>query len=91
LSCDAFRGDLQGQIDGLTGTGATATITRTYVDADSPANGITVGDTVKVSVRFKSVDLHFPFVPFIRNGIVASTGTARLDNVDPDNPPASCS
>jgi Flp pilus assembly protein TadG len=91
FSCAAFKGDLQGQIDGLTGTGATATITRTYVDADSPANGTTVGDTVKVSVRFKSVDLQFPFVPFIRNGVVASTGTARLDNVDPDNPPASCS
>jgi Flp pilus assembly protein TadG len=91
FTCSAFKGDVQGQVDGLTGSGATATITRTYVDEDSPANGVTVGDIVKVTVQFTSVDLHFPFVPFIRGGVVSSSGTARLENVDPDNPPANCS
>jgi Flp pilus assembly protein TadG len=89
-SCDDFRSDIRSQIDGVTGSGATATITRTYVDAQSPADGITVGDTVKVSVQFKSVDMHFPFVPFIRDGVVTSTASARLDSVDADNPPPSC-
>lgn len=91
FTCAAFEADVRDQIDGLSGSGSTATVTRTYVDADSPANGITVGDSVKVSVQFKSIDLHFPFVPFIHDGLVTSSGTSRLDNVDPDNPPASCS
>ena len=90
FSCSAFKGDIRDQVNGLTGSGATATITRTYVDEDTPANGVTVGDTVKVSVQFKSMDLHFPFVPFIRDGVVTSSGTARLENVDRDNPPANC-
>jgi Flp pilus assembly protein TadG len=89
-ACTAFKADLREQINGLTGSGATATITRTYVDTESPS-GVTSGDTVKVSVKFKSINLHFPFVPFIRDGLVTSTGTARLDNADPDNPPATCS
>jgi Flp pilus assembly protein TadG len=89
-TCVAFRADIRDQINGLAGSGSTATITRTFVDTDSPANGLTVGDTVTISVRFKSIDLHFPFVPFIRDGVVSSSGTARLDNADPDNPPESC-
>ena len=90
-SCDAFRTDIRDQIDGLSGSGATATITRTYADTEAPA-GVSVGDKVTVSVQFRSVDLHFPFVPFIHDGLVTSTGTARVDYVrDPDNPPGNCS
>lgn len=89
-SCDAFRTDIADQIDGLTGTGSTATITRTYVDTEAPA-GVSVGDKVEVSVQFDSVDLHFPFVPFLHGGVVTSTSTARVDYVrDPDNPPVNC-
>lgn len=91
FTCAAFEADIRDQVDGLSGSGSTATITRTYVDEDTPANGVTVGDTVKVTVQFKSVDLHFPFVPFIHDGVVTSAGTARLENVDRDNPPANCS
>jgi len=90
-TCDAFRAAVRDQVNGLTGSGSTATITRTYVDAQSPADGVTVGDTVKISVRFKSVDLHFPFVPFIRDGVVTSSGTARVDFTDDNNPPETCS
>lgn len=89
-TCDAFKADIADQIDGLTGSGSSATVTRTYVDTESPA-GVSVGDKVKVSVQFKSVDLHFPFVPFIHDGVVSSSSTARVDYVrDPDNPPANC-
>jgi Flp pilus assembly protein TadG len=52
---------------------------------------VSVGDKVTVSVQFSSVDLHFPFVPFIHDGVVTSTGTARVDYVrDPDHPPVNC-
>jgi Flp pilus assembly protein TadG len=89
-TCDAFRSDIRDQINGL-GDASTATITRTYVDTTAPA-GVSVGDKVMVSVQFKSIDLHFPFVPFIRDGVVKSSSTARVDYVrDPDNPPLSCS
>ena len=90
-TCDAFRSDISDQINGLTGSASTATITRTYTDTTAPT-GVSVGDKVTVSVQVKSVDLHFPFVPFIHDGVVTSTGTARVDYVrDPDNPPVNCS
>ena len=89
-SCAAFRTDVRDQINGLTGSGSTATITRTYVDSATPA-GVSIGDKVTVSVSFKSVDLHFPFVPFIHDGVVTSSGTARVDYVRTLTPPASCS
>ena len=89
-TCTAFRSDVRGQIDDLVGSGSTSTVTRTYVDSDGTA-GVSVGDKVKVSVTFKSVDLHFPFVPFIHDGVVNSTATARLDNLRTLNAPANCS
>jgi Flp pilus assembly protein TadG len=91
-TCAAFRADIQSQINGLTGSGATATITRTFVDTSSPADGVTPGDTVQVSVQFTSADMHFPFIPMIHDGMVTSTAQARVDFVpDPDNPPQDCS
>jgi Flp pilus assembly protein TadG len=89
-TCVGFGDGIRSQIDGLTGDPATATITRTYTDTSSPA-GIAEGDTVKVSVRFKSVDLHFPFVPFVHDGLVTASATSRVDYVkDRDNPPGNC-
>lgn len=91
-SCEAFRADIRSQIDGLVGDADSATITRTFIDAQSPADGVTEGDQVRVSVRFKSADLHFPFIPFIRDGVVTSTAEARVDFVpDRDNRPQECS
>jgi len=91
-TCAAFRADIRSQISGLTGSAATATITRTFVDAQSPADGVTEGDKVRVSVQFKSADLHFPFIPFVHDGYVTSTAEARVDFVpDRDNPPQACS
>ena len=91
-SCAAFRDDIRAQIGGLTGDAASATITRTFIDAQSPADGVTEGDQVRVSVQFKSADLHFPFIPFVHDGMVTSTAEARVDFVpDRDNPPQECS
>lgn len=90
LSCSAFRAKVRDQIDGLVGDSGAATINRTYVDAQSPADGVTVGDTVRVSVQFRSIDLNFPFVPFIHDGRVTSTVESRVDFADPDHQPENC-
>ena len=78
-TCSAFRSDIRAQIDDLAGSGSTATIRRTYTQAN-PAE-VSIGDTVKVVVEFNSVDLHFPFVPFIHDGRVRSEADARVDYV----------
>lgn len=64
----------------------TATVTRTYYDvagaplADQlPANA-DIGGTVKVEITFDSVDLNFPFVPFLDNAEVYRTVTARVED-----------
>ena len=91
-TCTAFRSEIRDQINGLSGDGASATITRTYIDAQSPPNGPTEGDTVKVSVRFKSIDMHFPFIPFINDGVVTSNSTSRVDYIeDRAHQPENCS
>ena len=40
-----------------------------------------VGGVVKVNVSFKSLDLNFPFVPFINDGLVSEQGVARVENI----------
>lgn len=87
-TCSAFRAEIQSQVDDLAAVGEAATILRSY-DQQDPTE-IKVGDTVKVEVRFKSVDLHFPFVPFIDDGLVTSTAEARVDFVDSDDQPEPC-
>ncbi|MGY2875442.1 Flp pilus assembly protein TadG [Marmoricola sp. URHA0025 HA25] len=90
-TCTAFRSAVRGQVDGVSGTGSTATVTRSYADTDSEGEGLTEGDTVRISVQFKSVDMHFPFVPFIHDGLVTSTAEARIERYDRDHPPEGCS
>lgn len=85
--CASFRSGVASQINKLTGSGATATIKRTY-QQQSPSE-VAVGDTVTVSVQFKSVDLHFPFIPFIHDGLVNSSAESRVDFVP--SQPESCS
>jgi len=92
VTCADFRAGIRDQINHLASDGTTATITRTFVDAQTPANGLDPGDKVQISISFKSTDLHFPFVPFIHDGRVTSTATARVDYVvDPDHPSETCS
>ncbi|HEX2894819.1 MAG TPA: TadE/TadG family type IV pilus assembly protein [Marmoricola sp.] len=89
--CAQFKSDVKSQISGLIGDPSTASITRTLEDSDGVA-GRTTGDNWKVTVEFHSIDLHFPFVPFINGGVVSATGYARADYfVDPSNPPPDCS
>lgn len=90
-SCADFQADIRSQIGGLSGDTESATIRRTYIDAQTPADGVTPGDKVRISVQFKSADLHFPFVPFVHDGLVTSSAESRVDFVpDPDNPPEDC-
>ncbi|MBO9520184.1 MAG: pilus assembly protein [Nocardioidaceae bacterium] len=84
--CAAFRADIRSQVNDLTGSGSTATVTRSYVRTKPPA--VSIGDTVTVQVSFKSVDLHFPFVPFIKDGTVTAKAKARVDFVPA--PPETC-
>jgi Flp pilus assembly protein TadG len=88
VTCAGFRANIRSQIGGL-GDGATATITRTFTKAN--ASGVRPGDKVQVSVQFKSTDMHLPFIPFIRDGLVTSTAESRVDYVDEQNPPQDCS
>ena len=37
--------------------------------------------TVEVRVRFKSFDMHFPFIPFIDDGMVTAEAESRVDYV----------
>ena len=85
--CSTFRENVRAQVDRLAGTGATATVRRSY-DQQSPSE-VQVGDRVTVTVSFKSVDLHFPFIPFIHDGVVTSTAESRVDFVP--SPPETCS
>jgi Flp pilus assembly protein TadG len=85
--CASFKAGVVSQINKLTGSGATATITRTYTKQS--ASAVQVGDTVTVSVKFRSVDLHFPFIPFIHNGMVSSSAESRVDYVP--SQPQTCS
>lgn len=78
-TCAAFRSDIAAQIDGLSGVVEPADIDRVYRQQDPTR--VTVGDTVTVTVRFKSVDMHLPFIPFISDGWVESSARARVDYV----------
>jgi Flp pilus assembly protein TadG len=85
--CATFRSGVISQINRFSSAGGTATVTRTYTQ-QSPSE-VQVGDTVTVRVQFKSVDLHFPFIPFINGGTVTSSADARVDYVP--SQPESCS
>lgn len=84
--CTAFRTQVRTNIESMA-TG-TPTIKRTFDKA--VAGPVQVGDDVIVSVDFNSVDLGFPFVPFINDGRVVQTATARVDYV-PDPTVVDCS
>jgi Flp pilus assembly protein TadG len=78
-TCADFRATVLSDIDGLTGSGATATVTRTYQTA-IPST-VQVGDVVTVHVEFSSFDLQVPFLPFVNNGEVTATVKSRVDFV----------
>jgi Flp pilus assembly protein TadG len=77
--CASFKSAVLSQVNGLTGTGSSATIQRTY--SEQNPGSVTVGDMVTVTVSFTSPDLHFPLIPFIHNGVVTTSAQSRVDFV----------
>ncbi len=62
----------------------TPTITRRYYAATdttfSTPITATNGANVRIRITYNSIDLHFPFVPFINDGAVSETAVARVEN-----------
>ncbi len=64
----------------------TPTVTRTYYDVDgttvlgTTADKAKVGGTVKLSITFDTLNLNFPFVPFLQDPKVARTVVARMED-----------
>lgn len=74
--------DLASNIDDALGNLATDTpdVTRTYEPGAGNTSGdVQAGDFVKVSVSYQTIDLNFPFVPFINDGEVTQTAEARVE------------
>ena len=84
-------GALQTYVDNQLGAARTsaATISTTWENADgstpaSPgAKNVTVGGSVKVTISFPTLNMNFPFVPFLSDPKVERTVEARVeDNTD---------
>jgi len=82
LTCGQFKAAV---LDNAQGENpATVQAKRTfYTDATMTtlASPAVVGGVVKVVVSFESIDLNFPFVPFIDDGLVSEQAVARVENV----------
>ena len=79
-ACAAFRTEVGDQVARF--AEETPVITRAYSDeAGNPAGPVKIGDRVEITVAFKSIDMNFPFVPFINDGWVTETAEARVDYV----------
>lgn len=79
---------LQTYVDKQLGAAKTgsATVTRTYVNIDGttpaspePAN-VTIGGTVTLTIIFPTLNMHFPFVPFLSNSTVKRVVQARIED-----------
>jgi Flp pilus assembly protein TadG len=85
-ACTAFRAEVGDQVTRF--ADETPEITRTYSNAEgNTATAVEVGDRVEVTLTFNSIDLNFPFVPFMDDGQVSETVEARVDYV-PSQPEA---
>jgi Flp pilus assembly protein TadG len=76
LDCNAFRTEVRANVNAIATN--TPTVTRTI-----PIPPGEVGKDVQVTVSFQSRDFGFPFVPFINNGVVEQSATARIDYLKP--------
>lgn len=83
--CASFTSAVRGQVGSLMASGTVATVQRTYTE-QNPGT-VTVGDMVTVTVSFSTPNLHFPFIPFINNGLVRTSAQSRVDFV-PSQPQA---
>jgi len=85
-SCADFQSEVTSQVNDLVGSGMTESVLRSY-DRQDP-DEVQVGDVVSVVVRFRSPDMHFPFIPFIDDGMVTARAESRVDYVP--SQPESC-
>lgn len=86
-SCALFRSTVIAQLGAVATAPGEAVVTRTYESA-TPGT-VQIGDTVTVTVSFKSSDFNLPFVPFISDGRVTNSAKARVDYVPAQ--PETCS
>lgn len=82
LDCSEFRtavlDNAQGEING------TVVATREYYTDSTlaaAAGSPEVGNAVKITVSFDSLDLGFPLLPFVEGGAVHEEAVARVENV----------
>jgi Flp pilus assembly protein TadG len=80
--------DLQTYVDKQLGAAksGSATVTRTYTNPDgttpsppAPAN-VQIGGTVELTLTFHTVNMHFPFVPFLSDAKVTRVVEARVED-----------
>lgn len=90
-NCQA-QSDLQTYVTKTIGGAASGPVTvgtpvYANIDGSAPASpgakNVTIGGTVTLTVTFRTINMHFPFVPFLSNAAVIRTATARVeDNED---------
>lgn len=82
------QADLEAYVDDLLGAAATsaATVVRTYTNPDGttpadpqPAN-VGIGGTVTLTISFDTLNMNFPFVPFLNNAVVTREVQARVED-----------
>jgi Flp pilus assembly protein TadG len=86
--CTAFQKNTRDAIGNLAAN--TPTVTRTFKPGPTNATtAVQAGDFVTVTVSYRAIDLHFPFVPFVHDGEVTQSAEARVEYVDVQ--PGACS
>lgn len=94
-NCDTST-ELKTFVDGRLGGAATgsATVSRQYRDVDgtvladqTPANA-KIGGTVRLDITFDTVNLNFPFVPFLDDPKVKRSVIARVEDTTDQGCPA---
>lgn len=82
-TCGTLTTSVTGSAGGWANT--TPTVSRTYTDAET-ANAVVgqwePGDKVTVTIKFQAIDMNFPFVPFIDDGVVTQSAEARVERID---------
>jgi Flp pilus assembly protein TadG len=89
-TCAALQASVNSNVKLASGT---VNVTRKYYDPGvtsnfeaatptSPANNT----NVRIVITYNSLNLHYPFVPFIKNGAVRETSLARVENFSTTTP-----
>jgi Flp pilus assembly protein TadG len=87
-------GSLKTYVDNQLGAAATggATVTPAWkkVDGSGAADVTTagIGGSVKLTITFRSMNMHFPFVPFLDDSILERTVQARVEDTNDQGCPS---